>query len=223
MMSILGSVLGKLGEIVPRIQSVYAFAAFSLLIFCISLLFLPGVPDGSKPWLLTALLSATIIVVALLLIILPHSDSSVAEFVGLRALIQSSNLPMYLTDTNLNVVCCNHQFAELLNCEKSALDGKHLLKMVDYFAQRVPRPRRAKFVSDQKALINKSMSEYSPHAERVEYIDNRDLPGNNYNFLMRVRIHADKVRATTTGKELGIFVIYYLEKVDELPNGASAR
>lgn len=144
-----------------------------------------------------------------------------SELVGLRALIQSSNLPMYFTDTKLNVVWCNLSLADLLNTQKSKLEGKHLKEALNYFVERVHESRREQCRIDQKKLIKLSMAEYSPHATREEYIDNRDLRGNTHEGLMRVRIHADKVR-TINDEELGIFVVFFLEKIESLPDIASS-
>jgi hypothetical protein len=89
--------------------------------------------------------------------------------------------------------------------------------MVDLFSERVPKDRRARFLKDQRALVDKTMKHLSPHSERVEYLDNRNLTGNPYEGLFQVWIHADKVRSAESNEDLGVFVIYQVKPVKEVP------
>ena len=95
--------------------------------------------------------------------------------------------------------------------------------MAKRFGERVPKDRRNKFLKDQQALIHNTMSDLSPHADRIEYIDNRSLTGNPYNGLYRVWIHADKVYSSQTRKDTGVFVIYQVSPINEIPEAKKSR
>jgi PAS domain-containing protein len=140
-----------------------------------------------------------------------------AEFVGLRALIESSTLPMYVTDKQFSmIIACNKQFCALLNCDKSSLEYRPLRKAFYYFMERIPPSRRESFKENQLKLAKSFASGLNPSAWRTEYIDNRDLDGNIFNSMYRVRMHSDKV-FTAAGEIVGFFVIYQLDEVSELP------
>jgi PAS domain-containing protein len=215
------SIFRALITVLPKINNPFILSAFALLIFAMLLTYVPGIPDDSKPWLLAALVVPSIILVAVFAVKQPgvqlEESGHAREFVGLKALIDSSNLPMYLTDTNLVMISCNARLAELLNCERSALEGQHLLTTLEYFGKRVPGSRRREFLRKQRDLIGKAMSDLAPHAEYTEYIDNRDLHGTTYNDLFRIHIHADKVIGLETKYEIGTFVSYTVTKVDQVP------
>jgi PAS domain-containing protein len=139
------------------------------------------------------------------------------EFVGLRALIDSSTLPMYVTDKNFSImIACNKQLCALLNCVKSGLERRPLHRALYYFSERVPLSRRERFIEDQIQLANACTSDLTPNVWRTEYIDNSKLHGDMFNGMYRVRMHSDRV-FTAAGETIGFFVIYQLDEVSAIP------
>jgi hypothetical protein len=120
---------------------------------------------------------------------------------------------MYVTDKYFSImIYCNKRLSDLLNCDKSNLEGRSLSRALYSFTERVPLSRREQFRKDQILLANKYTSDLSPNAER----NNTGLTGNTYEGIYRVRMHSDKVR-TAAGETIGFFVIYHPDKVLEIP------
>lgn len=131
---------------------------------------------------------------------------------GIRVIIDSSSIPMFFCDQELNVLYCNKHVENLLNIDYS-LVGHHVNHGLDLFTRQVPRHRQQEFLSRQEKLITKMTGGGAPHAEDIELVDNRDLIGNPYQGLLEISIHADKVR---DGNELlGMFVFYRVRKLNE--------
>jgi PAS domain-containing protein len=138
-------------------------------------------------------------------------------FTAIGALIDSSNVPMYLTDHKLIVRRCNESLAQLFDSTKRSLTGCHVSELVRRMAMRVPPTRRRVFLERQGGLVDRMADELAPHSEDSEVIDNRNLPGNSFNGCYKVKIHADKVSAAPHGRVLGLFVFYHLEPITTEP------
>jgi hypothetical protein len=140
---------------------------------------------------------------------------------GISSIIHSSNLPMFFSDHELVLRECNDELASLLNTTVASLLGQPVRVLIEKFANRAPRWRRTEFLKNNLALADMMAADLGPHLEAVEFIDNRELIGNRYNGLYRVRIHADKVTAERGGTVLGVFIVYFVEQLqsdDSIPH-----
>jgi|HubBroStandDraft_6_1064221.scaffolds.fasta_scaffold00472_20 PAS domain-containing protein len=204
----------KVGEIASKINNPYSLAALALVSIHFSLYAISDLDPRWKPWLLSGTLLAAIMMLLILRTrpdVTPTVTAEEKMLTAIKSLIDCSNVPMYLTDSRLIVLYCNHSLAELFDSNASALIGRHLTEMVKRMALRVPKPRRQEFLARQGALVDKVASDLAPHSEDIEIVDNSNLPGNRFHGCYKVWIHADKISVTPAGREIGVFVFYRLE------------
>lgn len=142
--------------------------------------------------------------------------SQVNVLAGIEALINSSDVPMYFTDTALRILFCNDAFVELLDCDRSGLVGTDVAKVTkDFSLPLIPEPLRPKAEEHQRSLRDKVLGDMAPHSEAVVYFDCRHVSGGRYRSIYRIWVHADKTKATPTGKPVGLLVLLHVEEISE--------
>jgi hypothetical protein len=220
-----------LADIPPQIKTPVSLAAVAVLAYFAVVSLPSGAnPDPIKAWLLFGGLVASVILVGILVIsdVLsrPANEPSrpANELDGLRILVDSSDLPMYFTDSDLRVLHCNDALCALIDTTPPKIEGRHISTgLLEMFILRVPLSRRAEFKKNQMALIGKAAKDFVPHADRIEFIDNSDLEGGRYRGLFKVWAHADKIRNAERSEDIGTFVIFRVEEVDSVEEGAVAN
>ena len=85
-------------------------------------------------------------------------------FDGIRAIVDSSSIPMYFCDPALNVLYCNAHATALLD-SNSPLVGHHVTCGLDLITHRVPLYLCSEFCKRQESLNNRMNSGRSPHAD----------------------------------------------------------
>lgn len=134
---------------------------------------------------------------------------------GIKTLIDSSTLPLYLTDKNLKVMYCNTRLANLMDYNKEDIVGKPIEKLRPIFSLRVHKQVRAKFDREQDFLMGENRRKTPLVAEYETIIDNRELHGKPYGNLYRLLIHYDMITYGPDSKILGAFVNFDLDELDE--------
>lgn len=214
-----------LADIPPKIKTPVSLAAVAILAY-FAVVSLPSAAneDPIKAWLLFGGLVASVILVGILVVSDGLLRPPANELDGLRILVDSSDLPMYFTDTDLRVLHCNDALCALIGTTPPKIERKHISTgLLEMFSLRVPPSRRPKFKEDQMALIGKAAKDFVPHADRIEFIDNSDLEGGRYRGLFKVWAHADEIRNAERSEDIGTFVIFRVEEVDSVEEGAVAN
>jgi PAS domain-containing protein len=134
-------------------------------------------------------------------------------FSHMRHLIDSSGLPMYMTDRKFKVLHCNSHLEHLLDSSRSKLVDRPLADLISRFAERVPKRNRKRFEARQKQIVGRLLKDLAPHSEECEIIDNSKLAGNEYPGSYRVWISADKINLGDKIGDVGLFVLYRPEKM----------
>ena len=134
-----------------------------------------------------------------------------AAYLGINAVIQASDLPMYFVDNNCKLKFYNQQLATILCLKKAELDGKDLKTVVDQFVKLAPDETRDELQSKQKFLMESGVPD---HCEEEHVIDLRRMVGNRYRGLQRVWISADRVYFPGKDQPLGLFIVYHPIRVD---------
>jgi len=137
-----------------------------------------------------------------------------AAHIGINAVIQASDLPMYFVDNDYQVKFFNEQLASILCLKRSDLEGKNLQTIVDQFVKLAPDDTREELKAKQDFLVEAGVPD---HCEEEHVIDLRKMVGNRYRGLVRVWISADRVYFPGEDKPLGIFVVYHPTKVEDWP------
>jgi len=125
-------------------------------------------------------------------------------YVGINALIQASDLPMYFVDNEFRIRFYNAQLAAILGFKKKELDGKDLNSLVDRFTSLAPEDRRNELRARQDNLVGLGVPD---HCEEEHVIDLRKHAGSRYQGLQKVWISADRVYFPQSGEPLGVFVV----------------
>jgi len=132
-------------------------------------------------------------------------------FSHVRLLIDSSGIPMYMTNRKLVVLHCNRHLEQLLDSSQGSLNGKPLTDLINRFAARVPKSKRKSFLARQKDLVGTLLEDLRSHSEACAIIGNSKIAGNEYQGSYRVWISADKINLAN--KDIGLFVLYRPEKI----------
>lgn len=109
-------------------------------------------------------------------------------FSYIRRLIDSSGLPMYLTDRKFVVLHCNSHLVHLLDSSRDLLVGRPIADLISRFAARVPKANRKAFEGRQRQIVGRLLEDLAPNSEESEITDNSDLAGNEYQGSYRVWI-----------------------------------
>jgi PAS domain-containing protein len=135
---------------------------------------------------------------------------------GLDALMDSSNWPMFFTDLNRVVIRCNRHLGQLLDSSEQDFEGKSVRGLIERLAQQVPEPRRGAFLKRQRDLQDEYDAKLHPHSDEFEYLDTTRHPvSSGWRGKYKLWIHADRIKLD--GKEVGYFVMYRTERIDQLP------
>ena len=211
---VMTNALNKIGDTATRITNPFSLAALALLLAIYPVCFSGDIKAEAKPWLVGAMLASAVVMLMVLRGTAPQPATKSDDWLtGAKNVVDSSNLPMYLTDSNLTVVHCNDRLANIIDSDIHAIVGKHLIELVRRFGDRVPKDRQAHFMKRQQSIVNRALSDLATHSEDVDIIDNSDLAGNSFQGRFRVWIHADKIKGKG-GKSAGLFVIYHPERLE---------
>jgi len=210
-----------LSNIIPKISNPFNLAAFALVVVGIVLVNVEGLESEQKTLVLCVFLVGVFVILGILkpsqlkAVTIKSESEGKHSFSGIEALIDSSSIPLYLTDQNLNVIYCNKQFAFLMDSNINAIINRHITDLLDHFALRVHEKIRDKFIVEQKELMLRSQKGTRSHADYTTIIDNRDLPGSPYSGTYRLWIHSDKIADGPDKKIIGAFVIFHLDELEE--------
>jgi len=133
---------------------------------------------------------------------------------GIKALIESAEIPMVFTDRNLVIEFFNRPYASILDAS-GPIDGQHLSKMIDHLVRLAPPERQAGLRKRQELLVNKITRDLTGHSEECEIIDHRKLAGNRYQGLNKVWISGDKVYVPGDDEPVGMFAVFHVESITD--------
>lgn len=210
-----------LSKIVPKISNPYNLTAFALVVIGIVLVNVEDINSDQKTLLLSIFLVGVFVILGILK---PNQQESVSNeivedqenyLLGIRALIDSSTLPLYLTDKNLKVIYCNTDFAHLMDFNKEEIIGKTIEQLRPLFSLRVHEQVREKFDRDQDYLMSENRRKTPLHAGYETIIDNSKLHEKKYDRLYRLLIHYDMITYGPNSKILGALVNFDLDDLDE--------
>ena len=140
------------------------------------------------------------------------SDSGEVEFdIGINAVIQAADVPMYFADNEMNIKFYNEQLATVLCFKRYELDGKPVQTLVDRFVSLAPEDTREELRAKQDLLLELGVPD---HCEEEHLIDLRKMVGNRYRGLQRLWISADRVYFPGPDDPIGLFVVYHPTRVD---------
>jgi len=201
----------KISNVASRITTGYSLAALCIILVAVVISGV-DIPEGQRVYAITGLLVAT----GVFLVILRSPQKVIGGSDLLRNVVESSDIPMYVTDENLVVKYCNDALLSVIFTERQAILEKRLEVLIDKFAERVPEERRVDFLEHQNKLTEWLKRDHAPHAEAEEMIDNRDLPkGSRFNGVYQVWIHADKIFSQEHKRRIGLLVFYHLAEVSD--------
>jgi PAS domain-containing protein len=131
------------------------------------------------------------------------------EQISLKMVVDQSDIPMYLTDSDYVVRRCNEAMVRMIGAEKSRILGQPLLEVTRLAAQRMKDGDS--FLAAQARVFELAQRSAAPHpvfVSEVTFVD--DSSGAHPNGHGRLWIHADRLYSEEN-RPLGTFVVAYFE------------
>ena len=134
---------------------------------------------------------------------------------GIKRLVECTDIPMYFADAGLCVLFSNKPFATLLDLSVAGITGQHISAIIEKLVNIAPVERRMALRKKQLLLLDKVAHDLTDHCEENEILDHRNMAGNRYQGLNRVWISCDKVYTKKQNKLIGVFVVYHVDPIKD--------